>query len=220
MHKKLKRKNFKRNGYLLLGLLVAAAILVLGIQTISAQTTNLVGDIGNGASLLVNGQIITPTAAPGSTYATLATGVRSDGNADAAEAVSTDLSPDGKTLLVLTSGYNRNYRDETTGQNIIYPVLDPVTGAETTTTTNKAEWVFVFDVSSGLVKKQQINIPNTYIGLRWAPDGQRFTSPAVRTIAYMYTDSTATSTCQMLPLSYLGITPTRLLLFPPTTVDC
>lgn len=172
---KFKRKNFKRKGYLLLSLLVAAAILLVGIQTISARTTDLVGDINNGASLLPNGQIITPTATPGSSYATLATGVRADGNADAAEAVSVDLSPDGKTLLVLTSGYNLGYRNETTGASIVYPVLDPTTGVATATTTSNAEWVFVFDVSSGtLVKKQQINIPRTYIGLRWAPDGQRF----------------------------------------------
>src|SRR5262249_48903027 len=38
------------------------------------------------------------------------TGLREDGNADAAQAVNTVLSPDGKTLLVLTSGWNNGNR--------------------------------------------------------------------------------------------------------------
>jgi len=141
---------------------------------VSARTTNLVGDIGNDASLLPTGQVITPSAAPGSVFAPLSTGLRKDGSADAAEAVTTALSPNGKTLLVLTSGYNQNFATET-GQNITYPVLDPTTGKPSSVTTSQAEWVFVFDVKDGaLVKRQQINLPNTYNGLTWAPDGKRF----------------------------------------------
>ena len=78
-------------------------------------------------------------------------------------------------LLVLTSGYNENFKDETTGANITYPVLDPTTGAPSSVATTKAEWVFVYDVSTRkMVKKQQINIPNTYDGIAWAPDSKRF----------------------------------------------
>lgn len=168
--------NFKRKRYLLLSLLVAVAIVVSSVQIVTAQlATSRVGDLPEGGALLPTGQVITPKAAPGSTFAPLATGLRTDNNADAAEAVTTTLSPDGKTLLVLTSGYNLNFRDQNTGANLTYPVLDPVTGQPTSTTTRKAEWVFVFDVSSGkLVKRQQINIPNTYNGLAWAKDGSRF----------------------------------------------
>ncbi|MCC5665357.1 beta-propeller fold lactonase family protein [Nostoc sp. CHAB 5784] len=168
--------NFKRQRYLLLSLLVAAVIVVSGIQVVSAVlTTSPVGDLAEGGALLPTGQIITPAAAPGSTFAPLATGLRTDNNADAAEAVTTALSPDGKTLLVLTSGYNQNFKDENTGANLTYPVLDPLTGKPSATTTRKAEWVFVYDVSNGkLVKRQQINIPNTYNGLAWAKDGKGF----------------------------------------------
>ncbi|KAB8315812.1 beta-propeller fold lactonase family protein [Tolypothrix campylonemoides VB511288] len=169
--------NFKRKGYLLLSLLVTAVIVVSGIQLASARlsTTSPVGDLPDSGALLPTGQVITPTAAPGSTFTILGTDRRSDDNAAAAEAVTTAKSPDGKTLLVLTSGYNKNFRDEKTGEFFTYPVLDPQTGLPSTITTQKAEWVFVFDISSGnLVKKQQINIPNTYNGLTWAPDGQRF----------------------------------------------
>ena len=181
---------FKNTRYLL-NLLLATAFLSLDLAAASAQTTNPVGRQDGGAALLPTGQTITPTAAPGSTFTTLSTGLRSDGNADAAEAVKTALSPDGKTLLVLTSGYNQNFRNETTGANITYPVLDPTTGTPSSTTTRQAEWVFVFDVSSGTpVKKQQINIPNTYNGLVWAPDGQRFyVSAGIDDRIYVYKSS-------------------------------
>jgi len=151
------------------------------VGPLSARTTAPVGNF-NGGALLPTGQVITPAAAPGSSFGPLPTGLRQDGNADAAEAVTTALSPDGKTLLVVTSGYNLNFNDQTTGKPLTYPVLDPVTGqpainsnTKSPVTTSQAEWVFVYDVSSGaLVKKQQINIPNTYIGLTWGPDSKRF----------------------------------------------
>ncbi|MBG1267939.1 bifunctional YncE family protein/alkaline phosphatase family protein [Nostoc sp. WHI] len=169
-------RNFKRKRYLLLSLLAVVVVIVSGIQVVSAVLpTSPVGNISEGGALLPTGQIITPAAAPGSTFGRLATGLRPDGNADAAEAVTTALSPDGKTLLVLTSGYNLNFRDQNTGANLTYPVLDPSTGKPSAETTRKAEWVFVYDVSNGkLVKRQQLNIPNTYNGLAWAKDGTRF----------------------------------------------
>ncbi len=183
------RNLFKsRQRYILLSLLVTVVVVVSGIQIASAiLTTNPVGELPEGGTLLPTGQIITPTAAPGSTFAPLATNLRSDGNANAAEAVTTTLSPDGKTLLVLTSGYNKNFNDES-GNPLTYPVLDPNTGKPTDVTTQKAEWVFVYDLSSGdLVKQQQINIPNTYNGLTWAPDGQRFyVSAGIDDRVYIY----------------------------------
>ncbi len=175
--------------------ILLATILGVNVQSASARTTNPVGNF-NGGAILPTGQTITPAAAPGSTFAPLATGLRQDGSADAAEAVTTTLSPDGKTLLVLTSGYNRDFQDETSGDNITHPVLDPVTGTPGSdpatgkpATTTKAEWVFVFDVSSGsLVKQQQINIPNTYSGLAWAPDSKRFyVSGGIDDRVYVYT---------------------------------
>ncbi|MBD2167783.1 beta-propeller fold lactonase family protein [Calothrix membranacea FACHB-236] len=169
-------RNFKRKRYLLLSLLVAAVVVISGIQLASAVlANNPVGELPEGGALLPTGQIITPAAAPGSTFAALKTGLRTDNNADAAEAVTTALSPDGKTLLVLTSGYNQNFKNEKTGADLTYPVLDPLTGKPSSINTRKAEWVFVYDVSNGkLVKRQQINIPNTYNGLAWAKDGTRF----------------------------------------------
>lgn len=136
-------------------------------------TTLPVGNYPEG-SLLPTGQFITPTAAPGSTIAVLATGLRADGNADASEAVNTALSPDGKTLLIMTSGWNRN-NDEPNGTPITFPTIDPTTGSAVGTTTND-EWVFVYRIARNgtATKVQQITIPDTYSGLTWAPGGSRF----------------------------------------------
>ncbi len=126
-------------------------------------------------TILPTGKIITPTAAPCSTFEHLKTGLRADGTADANSAVAAALSPDGKTLLVLTSGYNQSFKNEKTGESLSYAVLDPVTGKPSTTKVEKSEWVFVYDVGGGtLGKRQQIGIPNTFAGLAWAPDGERF----------------------------------------------
>src|SRR5262245_44937204 len=114
-------------------------------QSGSGHTTKPVGNFGT-FSILPTGQVITPTAAPGSTLELLSTGLRSDGNADAAQAVNTALSPDGKTLLVLTSGWNRDNKRED-GTSIQFPALDPSTGLPAGSTT-LSEWVFVYAVNS------------------------------------------------------------------------
>ena len=143
-------------------------------QDRNERTTTL--PVGNyeDRSLLPTGQFITPTAAPGSTIQVLATGLRADGNADASEAVNTALSPDGKTLLVMTSGWNHS-NNQPNGTPITFPTLDPTTGAAVGTTSND-EWVFVYSIGRNGVatKQQQINIPDTFSGLTWAPDGSRF----------------------------------------------
>jgi YVTN family beta-propeller protein len=129
-----------------------------------------------GGNLLPDGFRITPTAAPGSIFQGLPTGLRPDGSADANGAVTTALSPDGTALLILTTGYNTGFNVQAlNGAPITHATFDPITGALSKTTTSNAEWVFVFDVrGSQPVQKQLINIPNTYDGLLWDPSGKRF----------------------------------------------
>jgi YVTN family beta-propeller protein len=129
-----------------------------------------------GGNLLPDGFYITPTAAPGSIFQSLPTGLRPDGSANANGAVTTALSPDGTALLILTTGYNTGFNTQgPDGTPIVWAALDPLTGISSSTTTPNAEWVFVFDVrGTKPVKKQQINIPNTYAGLLWDPSGTRF----------------------------------------------
>ncbi|MGP6157651.1 MAG: bifunctional YncE family protein/alkaline phosphatase family protein [Vulcanimicrobiaceae bacterium] len=148
-------------------------MLVSGIS-LPASAFITVGGPPQGPALVPTGLVITATKAPGSTFQRLTTGLRADGTADGAEAVNSALSPDGKTLLVLTSGYNLGFSTES-GTPIAWPVLDPKTGLPTATLTSKAEWVFVFDVTGATPTKiQEINIPDTYVGLVWDPSGGRF----------------------------------------------
>lgn len=101
---------------------------------------------------------ITPSAAPGSTFETLNPELPNYPAFRASNAVSTATSPDGRTLLVLTSGYNR---------------LNSPEGKEDPAATS--EFVFVYDISRGRpVKKQVLHVPNTYFGLAWRPDGSAF----------------------------------------------
>jgi YVTN family beta-propeller protein len=125
--------------------------------------------------LLPSGQTIAPLAAPGSQLMALATGLRADGDADAAGAMSLSLSPDGSTLLLLTSGFNEEYHYPD-GRPIRFPVRDPLTGAISNITTDLTQWIFVYHVApdGGLQLSQRITIPDAFVGLAWAPDGARF----------------------------------------------
>ena len=139
--------------------------------------------------------------AAGSTYQRLETGLRPDGNADADSAMSSAISPDGKTLVVLTSGFNTGisyqikaptpsgaYLNANNGvypqpNPILIPALDPLTGkrvslkdsAGLSNGPNQTEWVFVYDVTSGhAYNVQRIALPDAYNGIVWSPAGDRF----------------------------------------------
>jgi hypothetical protein len=90
--------------------------------------------------LVPTGQRISPTADPGSFLLPLSTNLRNDNNADGTYGVTTVLSPDGSTLLLLTTGYNNSFNTDN-GVPIVYPILDPQTGLPTSQTTSNAEWV-------------------------------------------------------------------------------
>jgi DNA-binding beta-propeller fold protein YncE len=76
----------------------------------------------------------------------------------AGQPVSEALSPDRRTLLVLTSGYNRH--SDAQGRRI---------------EADSGEYVFVFDIGSGApVQKQVLHVPNTYVGIAFDPSGKRF----------------------------------------------
>ena len=113
-------------------------------------------------------QSITPLATTGSNFQFLDTGMTVTDTQDpqvapvewmAGQAVSTSVSPDGKTLLVLTSGYNRVFQGP-------FPLFDPL---------YSNEYVFIYDISNhSPVFKQTVSIPNAYHGIVWDPSGQAF----------------------------------------------
>lgn len=107
---------------------------------------------------LPTGMMITPTAAKGSVFQPLNPELPDFPQFTADHPVSSAVSPDGGTLLVLTSGFNRNSGPD--GKRVAAA---------------SGEYVFVYDIHQQTpVKKQVLNIPNSFVGLAWNPDGKHF----------------------------------------------
>ncbi len=107
---------------------------------------------------LPNGQTMTPDAAPGSVLRELDPHIREVPALRAGNAVATALSPDGGTLLVLTSGFNRTYD----AKGFIYKP-------------GSSEYVFVYDVSRGAPQETAVvPVPNAFGGIAFDPTGARF----------------------------------------------
>jgi YVTN family beta-propeller protein len=89
-------------------------------------------------------------------------------------AVTTAVSPDRKTLLIMTSGYNRISNTHLVPEPP--PVTTPPTPATPTWMANYSmEYVFVYDISSPKpFKKQVLQVPYTYNGLVFDPSGEAF----------------------------------------------
>ena len=108
--------------------------------------------------LTPTGQALTPTAAPGAIFQPLNPDLSDDPGFTAGQASALALSPDGRTLLILTSGFNRAFGPD--GKMIA---------------DRSNEYVFVYDVSGPApVKRQVITAPNTFLGIAWSPSGDRF----------------------------------------------
>jgi YVTN family beta-propeller protein len=105
-----------------------------------------------------SGQHITPLAPTGATFEPLNPRQADNPQYLAGQAVTSIVSPDGKTLLVLTSGFNR-----------VYGADGKIIPADST------QFVFVYDISQPKpVEKQVIPVANTYSGLVFDPSGRAF----------------------------------------------
>jgi YVTN family beta-propeller protein len=110
------------------------------------------------AQLLPTGKRITPLATPGAQMQPLNPALPDFPSFIAGQAISMVTSPDQKTLLVLTSGYNRNNG----------PDGKPIPDAS-------QEYVFLYDLSATQPRKTQVlKIPNTFAGISFSSDGARF----------------------------------------------
>ena len=109
-------------------------------------------------NLLPTGKRITPLATRGSHFESLNPELPDFPHYLAGQGMSSAVDPSGRTLLILTSGFNRikDKNDKT------------IEGAST-------EYVFVFDISNTTPRKKQVlKVPNTFAGIAFAPDGERF----------------------------------------------
>jgi DNA-binding beta-propeller fold protein YncE len=130
--------------------LVGAAALALAGSAVAAAPA--------GGQFLPTGQRITPRAAPGAIFQPLNPGLAALPGFTAGQASAVALSPDRRTLLILTSGFNRNAGPDAKRVDAL-----------------SNEYVFVYDVAGKApVKRQVLQVPNTFLGLAWAPSGQRF----------------------------------------------
>src|SRR5258707_753594 len=102
---------------------------------------------------LPTGMNITPTAARGSTFQPLNPDLPDLPQFTVDHPLSTAISPDGGTLLILTSGFNRNL--DAKGKGVLG---------------QSSEYVFVYDIRRQPLKLQVLKISNAYAGLAWAPD--------------------------------------------------
>lgn len=138
-----------------------ASLGLAGVLAITARA-GAAQDIRPGTPLtgaqLVTGMRMTPTAAPGAVFEALNPHLADYPDYTADHAVASALSPDGRTLLVLTSGYNRWYSPH---------------GHQVAAASN--EYVFVYDISHGTPHQTQVlTVPDTFSGLAWNPDQSAF----------------------------------------------
>lgn len=141
-----------------ISLVSSAAIFLFFTSNAAAAGPRRAQQVAEAPKRLPSSQSITPTAAPGSKLEILKPGTAAHPDRPAGDAVTSALSPDGKTLLVLTSGYNQWYNAE--GR------VDRAASSE---------WVFVFDISGISPRQvQAVPVPNAFGGIVWSPTGAEF----------------------------------------------
>ena len=106
---------------------------------------------------LPTGQTVTPLAAPGSTFQPLNVDLPTIGRAVAGGGVTTAITPDGRSLFLLTSGFN--FWRDANGKEI---------------KDASVEHLFVYDLStaSSPERKQDLPLPEAYGGLALSSDGK------------------------------------------------
>ncbi len=134
-----------RTGAVALGL---ATALLLGAGGARADADDIAHQ------WLPTGQRITPEAASGALFHELNPGLKDFPDFRVNQAVTTLASPDGKTLLILTSGFN---------------LLSDPSGKKPA---HANEYIFVYDITARTPKLAQVlDVPNSDSGMVFAPDG-------------------------------------------------
>ena len=145
----------------------------------TATLTITVNAASAGVQFIPNmNQWITPLTPQSSQFQALVTPWLVNGNPWlAGQAVSSVVSTDGKTLFVLTSGYNRIYYANSVSALAFAsePNVIPAIGVQTApggaaANSPSSEYVFIYDISKDTpVQKQVVMIPNAYNGIAFDP---------------------------------------------------
>src|ERR1035437_7261653 len=147
-----------REAYERLPLLAAGLALALVVSAALAHAQQ-----PNPQDLPNIGQQITPLTPQGSRLDMLNPDLTDRPDWRASQAVTSVLSPDRKTMLVLTSGFNRVYSLGVPAPP--YPLHTP----------DSNEYVFIYDISKQApVKTQVVQIANSYHGIVFDPSGTAF----------------------------------------------
>jgi DNA-binding beta-propeller fold protein YncE len=143
-------------GTLLAGSLAACAV---------AATPLAFGQLNSGEpQILSTNQTVTPLAPRDASYNALNPGLKDLPAYTVGQAVTTVVSPDKKTLLIITTGFNQEYY-----------LTGPLANTGTPIPDDSTEWIFVYDIATSVPKlKQTISIPNTYCGIVFNPSGKEF----------------------------------------------
>lgn len=129
-------------------------------------------------------QWITPLAPLGSSFQPLSTPWLVNGKPWlAGQGVSSVVSTDGKTVFVLTSGFNRIFNGDSL-LDMAFEAGPPVVLAPGESIPDQAlpkakspssEYVFIYDISRGApVHEQSVMVPNTYHGIAYDPTQEAF----------------------------------------------
>ena len=147
-----------RTGYKRFPLSVAGLILALVIPGGLAYAQPSPQALPN------SGQQITPLAPTDSRFEPLNPDLAINPGWLATHAATTVVSPDHKTLVVLTSGFNR-----------YYDVENPAPGQTPWDPAYSNEYAFIYDITSRTpTKKQVLQFPNTYHGIVFDPNNFAF----------------------------------------------
>src|SRR5246127_1447947 len=135
------------------------SVLAMAILAVAGFANAQPDHDGDQKSPTPPGLYITPTALANAVQQPLSPGLTNYPNFVAGEAVKEVVSPDGKTLAILTAGMNSLY--DSTG---------------TVDTAASTQFLFLYDISgankTNPVLKQVIQQLNAHVGLVWAPDSQ------------------------------------------------
>ena len=129
-----------------------------------------VNDVAASSQAIPNmDQTITPLLPTGAQFQQLNPDLTDDPAWLAGQAATSVVSPDGNTLLVMTSGYNRYFNTSGNSLTTFYPP-------------DSEEYVFIYDISTHVpIKKQVLRLPITYFGIVFDPSGTHFYVPGCTT---------------------------------------